>query len=233
MNVHLLGSIDFRRCVALQERLVYELGEPTSDRTSLLICEHPATISIGRCGSRAHVRLRDRELESRRIPIHWVGRGGGAVFHGPGQLAIYPIVSLARTSWSVGEFLRRFLTGVAEACESTGLSVQMRDNFSVWGRTGALGTMGVAVRYAVTMHGFWLNLNPDMYLVKRLATLAHLEANAGPKLHLSSVLSETGRPAKMTRTRSALIEALSGAFSTEKVHVHTGHPLLLTDSLKT
>ncbi len=234
MNVHLLGSIDFCRCLALQERLVYESGESASERVSLLICEHPAVISMGRCGSRAHVGFSDRELESRRIPLRWVGRGGGAIFHAPGQLAIYPIVSLARSSWSVGEYLRRFRTGVVDACQMAGLATRVGENLTVWGRSGALGTIGVAVRYGVTMHGLWLNLNPDMYLTKRIDSLAYLEAKGmlgAGKSHLSSLLSETGRPAKMSQIRSAFLDALPAAFSAEKVHVHTGHSLLQTDSL--
>ncbi|MDG2382669.1 MAG: hypothetical protein P8N76_13450 [Pirellulaceae bacterium] len=233
MNVYLLGSVDFCRCLALQERLVYESGERSSERVSLLICEHPAVISIGRCGSRGHVGFSDRELESRRIPIRWVGRGGGAVLHAPGQLAVYPIVSLDRSIWSVGEYLRRFRSGVIEACRMAGLSTRVGENLTVWGRTGALGTIGVAIRYGVTMHGLWLNLNPDMYLTKRIDSLAYLQAgratDAG-KPHLSSLLSETGRPAKMARVRAAFLDALPTAFSAEKVHVHTGHPLLQTDS---
>lgn len=241
MQVHLLGSVGFDLTMALQERLVYDAGEPRNAAVTLLLVEHPLCISIGRSGSRGHVRFSERELASRRMAIHWVGRGGGAMVHGPGQLAVYPIVHLERCGWTVGEYLRRFGKGLCAAMGELGLAVE-EDRFgSLWSRTGPIGAMGVSVRYGVCLHGFWLNLNPDMYLAKRVVSVIGRHEGSNPedafrsddRRSLSSVLSETGRPGKMNRVKTALVEQLAPAFDCEKYHLHTGHPLLQTDSLRT
>ena len=47
------------------------------------------TISVGRSGSRAHIRPDDQALREAAIRVHWVNRGGGCVLHLPGQLVAY------------------------------------------------------------------------------------------------------------------------------------------------
>src|SRR3954454_12447761 len=87
LEVYLLGLVDFEEVQQLQRRLVYDLGERGGG--SLLLCEHPPTISVGRSGSRAHIVPDDEELRAMGIKVHWVNRGGGCILHLPGQLAVY------------------------------------------------------------------------------------------------------------------------------------------------
>jgi len=237
MNVHSLGRIDLKQSLALQDRLVYEAGEPEHPPITLLLGEHPLSISLGRSGSRGHIHFSERELEARCIPVSWVSRGGGAILHGPGQLAIYPVVSLERCGWTVGQFFRRLLAGVEAACRDLGWTVQVDPVGTVWGRTGAIAATGIAVRYGVSLHGMWLNLNPDMYLMQRVDAVNTRDEDCGIGAKtergkpgkLSSVLSETGRPAKMNRVKTALVEHLATAFESGKFQFQHGHPLLQTD----
>ena len=237
MNVHLLGRIDLKQSLALQDRLVYEAGEPESPPITLLLGEHPLSISLGRSGSRGDIHFSQRELEARAIPVDWVSRGGGAMLHGPGQLAIYPVVSLERCDWTVGQFFRRLLAGVQVTCRELGWTVQVDPVGTVWGRIGPIAATGIAVRYGGCLHGMWLNLNPDMYLMQRVGAVTpraeYGEIGAknerGKPEKLSSVLSETGRPAKMNLVKTVLVEQLAVAFETGKFHLQHGHPLLKTD----
>src|SRR6187402_876731 len=87
LEVYLLGLVDFEDVQQLQRRLVYDLGERGGG--TLVLCEHPPTITVGRLGSRAHIRADDEELRERGIRVHWVNRGGGCVLHLPGQLVAY------------------------------------------------------------------------------------------------------------------------------------------------
>ncbi len=64
--------------LALQQRLVYEAGGRQDATITLLVCEHPPIITIGRGGSRAQLRASAAELASRQIEVRWVNRGGGA-----------------------------------------------------------------------------------------------------------------------------------------------------------
>ena len=95
LEIYLLGTVDFDEIQQVQRRLVYDLGEGGRGGGALILCEHPPTISVGRSGSRAHILADDPELRSRGVSIRWVNRGGGCVFHVPGQLAGYLAMPLA------------------------------------------------------------------------------------------------------------------------------------------
>src|SRR5712692_5787675 len=93
LQVYLLGSVDFEAALALQRLLAYRVAGDRSN-AALLICEHPPLITVGRHGSRAHILCEPEELRARRWRVRWVNRGGGSILHVPGQLAIYPVLSL-------------------------------------------------------------------------------------------------------------------------------------------
>ena len=109
LEVYLLGLVDFEDVLLLQRRIVYELGEGRG--ASLVLCEHPPTISVGRSGSRAHIAPDDDTLRALGIRVHWVSRGGGCVLHLPGQLAAYLAIPLQEH----GLTLSRYLDGLHEA----------------------------------------------------------------------------------------------------------------------
>src|SRR5512143_3688319 len=112
IQFHLLGSVDYVACQWLQRRLVYEVGGHDDGRIITLLCEHPPLISVGRRGSRGHIRGTNEQLRRLGLDVRWVNRGGGCVLHAPGQLAIYPIVPLALHHWTVGEYLGRLQQAV-------------------------------------------------------------------------------------------------------------------------
>src|SRR5438876_965074 len=112
VHIHVLGTVDFEDCLSLQRRLAYDALSRPDGRIVVLICEHPPLITIGRAGSRADVRLTSSELAARGLEIRHISRGGGAILHAPGQLAIYPIVPLALHGWTIGDYLRRLQTAL-------------------------------------------------------------------------------------------------------------------------
>ena len=114
---HLLGSVAFDECLALQERLAYEACSLNEARIVVLLCEHPDLITVGRLGSRGHIRLTDKQLKREQLDIRWISRGGGCVLHSPGQLAIYPIAPLETLKWTVGEYMRRLQRGIVDALD--------------------------------------------------------------------------------------------------------------------
>ena len=109
LEIYLLGMVEFADAQMLQRRLVYEQGERGGG--SLVLCEHPPTISVGRSGSRTHIVPDDDELRALGIKVQWVNRGGGCVLHLPGQLAAY----LALPLEPLGRNLCRYLDGLHDA----------------------------------------------------------------------------------------------------------------------
>src|SRR5207253_2503269 len=112
LQVYLLGTVDFEEMLRVQRRLVYDVAGDR-DRAVLILCEHPPGISVGREGSREHIRCGPAELAARRWPVRWVNRGGGCLLHLPGQLAIYPIVALDRLGLGLQAYLDHLHPGAA------------------------------------------------------------------------------------------------------------------------
>ena len=132
LEVHLLGIVDFDAAMLLQKHLVYEISGRNDRFGTLLICEHPPLITIGREGSRSDVLADEQELTSRNLDVRWMNRGGGAVVHGPGQLAVYPILPLDRLGCGLGDYRERLRTAVAEMCRELRVPTWNTGGAQVW-----------------------------------------------------------------------------------------------------
>jgi lipoyl(octanoyl) transferase len=221
LEVHLLGMLDFDQAEQFQQRLVYEAGGRADGQITVLVCEHKPIITVGRDGSYADVRLSTKELISRQLELRWVNRGGGCLIHGPGQLAVYPIVPLERRGWSVGEYLRRFQAGLMAMLDSLGISGETKEGrYGVWARTGLVAAMGVAVRDWTTYHGAFINICPTLELHR------YVDTDPYGGRTMSSLVAARRRPIRMTAVRAALTAPLAEAFGCDRYHLHTSHPLL-------
>jgi len=221
LEVYLLGLVDFEEVQQLQRRLVYDLGERGG--ASLVLCEHPPTISVGRSGSRIHIAADDDELRALGIKVHWVNRGGGCVLHLPGQLAAYFALPLAPPALDV----RRYLDGLHAAI------LRVLDEFDLPGsRNPALpgiflgdarvATVGIAINRWIAYHGLTLNVGPFLEPFDLIE-----EPGLGPfPIRQTSMEARRQRPAPMPRVREALIRQLETAFGLERHHVYTDHPLI-------
>lgn len=116
LEVHLLGLVDFDAALALQEYLVFETAGRTDAQGTLLLCEHPPLITMGREASRAHLQTDAADLRRLEIDVRWLSRGGGAAVHSPGQLAIYPILPLDRLQLGLMDFRQRLEDAAAATC---------------------------------------------------------------------------------------------------------------------
>jgi len=224
VETFLLHRIGHQRCLELQRRLVEEIGDRDDGQIALLLCEHPQIITIGRGGSPGEVAGESRLLRDRQIEVCWVNRGGGCMLHCPGQLAIYPIVPLRWHGFSVGEYLDRLQAGVVETLEDLNIRGMTRPGRTgIWGRTGQLAAVGIAVRNWVTYYGVWVNVSPAMGLFRLVDTdpLDHAR--------MSCLLAERRASVRMTSVRAAIVTRLAEAFGCDRYHLYTGHPMLRGD----
>jgi lipoyl(octanoyl) transferase len=225
LEAYLLGLVEYEACLALQHRLVYEAGGCTDGQIALLLCEHPPLVTIGRQGSRLHLRADQRELASQRLAVRWVNRGGGCLVHAPGQLAIYPIVPLGWHGWKVGEFLDRLQAGLSRVLERLHIMPTTRPAaHGLWGRSGQLVAFGAAVKSWTTYHGAFVNVDTSPRLL-RLVESDPLERTA-----MSSLAIERQQAVKMSHVRSLIVPHLAAAFGCEQYHVYSRHPLFLSAS---
>ncbi len=92
-----------------------------------------------------------------------IDRGGEVTYHGPGQLVCYPIIDLHHYKMSVSWYMRLLEKVVIDCLESFGFESGQKEGLTgVWVDDDKICAMGVRLSKWVTMHGFALNLNPDM-----------------------------------------------------------------------
>ncbi|OHB66836.1 MAG: hypothetical protein A2V70_03915 [Planctomycetes bacterium RBG_13_63_9] len=230
VETFLLGRIEFGRCLELQRRLLSEIGSRDDGQIALLLCEHPEIITVGRGGSPSEIATDSRMLKTRQVETRWVNRGGGTLLHCPGQLAIYPIVPLRWHGFSVGEYIERLQAGILETLDDLGIPGHvLPGREGIFGRTGQLAALGVAVRDWVTYYGAYLNVCPKMGLF-RFVEADPVEADPHHQARMSCLVALRCGRVRMTSVRAALVHRLTEAFGCDRYHLYTGHPLLRDDS---
>lgn len=232
LAVWLAGSIRWADYLAMSERLAGEVADQAGRNPTLVICELEPCITIGRLGSRADVRLADEDLRARRIPVAFTGRGGGAVLHGQGQVVVALTASLHDLGLGphdVGGYLIRFQEALAAAIRAArcGSAATHPSASGVFGRTGLLAALGVAVRRGVACHGAFVNVCPAVDLHHRIDTLPvrqRLPGGESLPRTMGSLESDVQRRVRLQDVRTALVQSLGDAFAFPRTHINAGFP---------
>jgi lipoyl(octanoyl) transferase len=222
LEVYLLGLVELDDTLALQRRLAYDVGE--ADRGgALILCEHPPVITVGRSGSRRHIRPDDRQLAAAGIPVRWVGRGGGCVFHLPGQLCAYVILPLERLGIGLQTYLDRLHASAVRVLAEFDLAGEVRPEVpGVFLGHARVASIGVSVNRWITGYGLTLNVGPYLAAFDLLD-----EPGIGPyPLKQTSMEARRQRPAPMAKVREALIREVEAAFGLTWHHLYTDHPMV-------
>ena len=141
------------------QRTIHEEVASGSRPNTLLLLEHPSVYTAGR-------RTEDAERPANGTPVIDVDRGGRITWHGPGQLVGYPIVKLQKPTELVG-FVREIEAALIRVCDDLGVAtVRIEGRSGVWIQDERgdrkIAAIGIRVAKGVTMHGFALNVNPDL-----------------------------------------------------------------------
>ena len=157
-----LGRIGYADAMRLQDELVERrLREEIGD--TLLLLEHPPVITLGRRGTAQDIFAAEATLAKLGIGVERTTRGGLVTYHGPGQLVGYPIVRLRARGLSVPCYVHALELAIVEALGEIGVSAHVDDgHVGVWSAAGKIAAIGVAQRHGVSLHGFAVNLQPDL-----------------------------------------------------------------------
>ena len=216
----MLGVVDFESCLKLQQKLIDEASNRNDRQGTLLLCEHPPILTIGREGSQAHLRCEPKELLARQIEVRWMNRGGGCLVHVPGQLAIYPVLPLQRLGLGVETYRQILQRAILGACETCKVSAWQQPNETgIYCRSGQLGFIGAAIKSWISYHGAFLNVCPNLDWMQ----LCHCNS-----LHRrsTSLTAERMGSVSMHLVRECLARLLAQGCGYQRYHFYTGHPLL-------
>ena len=155
--------MEYREAWELQCGLVDAKREGLMDRDVLMVLEHPPVFTLGRRGSKEHLRVKETFLRSKGISLFHVERGGDVTYHGPGQIVCYPIVNMRRSRWRVLDFVEALEEVMIRTAGDWGIKAVRRSiNRGVWVGDRKLGSIGIAVRGGVSFHGLALNVNNSL-----------------------------------------------------------------------
>ena len=128
----------------------------------LLLLEHPPVFTIGRNGDASNLLVGVTGAIDKGAEVHHIDRGGDITYHGPGQLVGYPIIMLDDPK-SIVPYVRGLEEALVRTIADFGVSGWREDGYTgVWTERGKVAAIGIRVSRRVTMHGFALNLHPDM-----------------------------------------------------------------------
>ena len=129
----------------------------------LVLTQHDPVVTLGYRRPREQLWLSAAELAEKGIGVVEVERGGGATYHGPGQLVAYPIFSSVLRQCGVRDFVARLEEIMCRVSRSFGVAATRQPGLpGVWVGTRKLGTVGIAVRRGASLHGCALNVNIDL-----------------------------------------------------------------------
>ena len=191
LKVTELGVVDYLSAWKLQKQIHEDVVNLQSENT-LLLLEHPSVYTAGR-----RTEILDRPLDD--TPVIDVDRGGKITWHGLGQLVGYPIIKLKNSADVVG-FVRDLETALISVCAEFGIKADRYcERSGVWIRDGKsdrkIAAIGLRVAKGVTMHGFALNVNPDLSAYEKIvpcgitgAKVTSLTAELGREVSVNEVL---------------------------------------------
>ena len=160
--VQRLGLVDYESALAIQKETELAVKSGVQPDT-LLLLEHPHTLTIGRRGDSSSVLLNEDELKSRNVTVFETNRGGKVTYHGLGQVVGYPIINLSPDREDVHRYVRDLEEVLIRTISDFGIEAFRIDGLTgVHTHRGKVAAIGVHISRWVTTHGFALNVNTDL-----------------------------------------------------------------------
>jgi lipoyl(octanoyl) transferase len=200
-----LGLVDYREALALQRSFADQVAGGSLPDTVLLL-EHPPTITLGRRTEAGEVHVPD----GADVEVVEVDRGGKSTYHAPGQLVCYPIFDLTRH----GQDVKRYCRDLEEALIRTIAAFDVTAT-RIEGLTGVwlerpprkIASIGIHLTKWISTHGYALNVDLDPAPFTDWITACGLDGYA-----FTSLARELGRPLSVDDVRPVAAQALAEVF---------------------
>ena len=157
-----LGRVEYGAALIVQKETELAVKEAEQADT-LLLLEHPHTLTVGRRGDPTGILMSQELLKARGVTVFETNRGGKVTYHGFGQIVGYPIINLSPDR----EDVHRYVRELEEVLIRTLADFEI-PAFRIEGLTGVhtsrgkVAAIGVHIARWVTTHGFALNVNTDL-----------------------------------------------------------------------
>lgn len=224
-----LGLIDYDAAYRIQKESVARVL--AGGTYVLLLCEHPAVITLGRLAQEANI-LNLETIARQGIRVVPIDRGGDVTLHAPGQLMVYPILNLApclsrSASRGAGRGAGHTRPAGRESNRDLRLYMHKLEQVTIdllkafgivasriSGKTGVfvgsekIASLGIGVRKWVTYHGLGINVNTDLKLFELIKP-------CGLDVRMTSIARIEGQPIDMGEVKQRLIKSFGKEFGYE------------------
>jgi lipoyl(octanoyl) transferase len=201
MKVIWLGRIAFPKALEIQNEASNHCDQTGEE--VLFFLEHDPVYTIGRLLDKSSLR----DFNRLPYPVHEINRGGQATFHGPGQLVGYPILDLRKRGKDLHAYIRRLESAVVQIVNSFGIDAgSSQGKTGVWVEDRKIASIGIGVRRWITMHGFALNVSPD------LTGFMYITPCGLTGVRMTSLSVETGREVSLAEARARAVEVMQAEF---------------------
>jgi lipoic acid synthetase len=202
-----LGRVSYDEAWDLQKAIWEGRTSGRTEDDYVLLLEHPHTYTVGRNGDGTNLTVDIADLAAIDATLLHVDRGGDITYHGPGQLVGYPIVAVPRRSsgYDAVGHVRRIETAIIGALGDLGIKAWTEEEFTgVWTASGKVAAIGVRVSQGVSMHGFAINVDPDM------SYFGNIVPCGIPDRPVTSVSELAGRRISIEEVVEALLPHIGG-----------------------
>ncbi|MBW4605215.1 MAG: lipoyl(octanoyl) transferase LipB [Calothrix sp. FI2-JRJ7] len=154
------GLMPYLEALAWQRALLQERINNPNLEDVLILVEHPPVYTLGQGANPEFLKF---DLNDNPYEVHRIERGGEVTYHCPGQIVGYPILNLHRYQPDLHWYLRQLEEVLIIVLQEYGLvGTRIAGLTGVWVEGRKVAAIGIKVKRWITMHGFSLNVNPDM-----------------------------------------------------------------------
>ena len=157
-----LGLTNYKKALNIQRDLLDKRKNNLIPDT-LILLEHPPTITIGRGGDLKNLLVSEGYLKDRGIYFEQISRGGDITYHGPGQIVAYPIMNLNSLGRDIHKYLRSLEHLIIDMLKNYDIKASgLKGITGVWANEKKIASIGIGVKRWITYHGFAININNDL-----------------------------------------------------------------------
>ena len=183
IDIHDLGKLLYKKTWNYQKELLKKRSKNEINDTLILV-EHEPVFTLGKNADENHILQNYPD----NIKTYQIERGGDVTYHGPGQLVGYPILDLRNYKKSISWYMRSLEQVIIDTLFDYNITANRKNGLTgVWYNNEKIAALGVRVSRWITMHGFSLNVNPNLNHYKNIIPCGIFEHGV---TSMSNILNE-------------------------------------------
>jgi lipoyl(octanoyl) transferase len=154
------GQVPYDEALSFMNDRAAAIRDGTASECVWLL-EHPPLFTAGTSADSAEL------FNPQSFPVFEAGRGGRYTYHGPGQRVGYVMLDLEKRGKDIRCFVHALEGWMIDALAELGVTARREPGrIGIWVGEGddeaKIGALGVRVKRWVTLHGFAINVAPDL-----------------------------------------------------------------------